>query len=134
MASVGTIIRDPGIVSLAVPATSPAIVRGQGVVWELGLLYARPATTGDARVYGIAVSDSDTDLLNVAVAVKGGYTVPAQPATGQTFVTGALMYTDIAGGTGKVTSVATGNLLLGWATTGQPDAQGNYEMAFFAAP
>jgi hypothetical protein len=128
MAAVGTIVRDPGIVPLTVTAVSPAIVRGQSVTWDSGALYARPSTTGDTHSNGVAISDSDIDLLQVWIATPS-WTVSVAVVTGQTFVIGAPMYIDIAGGTGKMTTVVTGNQLAGWCVDGKPDALGNLEMA-----
>jgi len=129
-ATVGTVVRFPSIVPWTVPNNS-AIVRGQAVVWDLGQLYARPATTGDAHIYGHAVSDADLDLLEVFVAIRGGFTISVAPVAGQSFVTGALMYVDIAGGTGKMTNTSASNLLAGFCVNGQKDSLGNYEMGFF---
>jgi len=128
--TVGTIVRNPGIVPLTVTAASPAIVRGQSVTWDSGNSYARPSTTGDTHAHGIAISDSDTDVLQVWIATKS-WTVSVAVVTGKTFAIGAAMYIDIAAGTGKMTDVTTGNQLAGWAVDGKPDALGNIEMALY---
>jgi hypothetical protein len=130
--TVGTIVRDPGIVPLTVTAVSPAILRGQAVIWDAGNGYARPPVTADGatiHINGIAVSDSDTDLLQVWIALKT-WTISVALVTGQTPAIGTPLYVDIAAGTGKFTTVATGNIgPVGWCVDGKVDALGNVEMA-----
>jgi hypothetical protein len=91
-----------------------------------------PAATTD-RIYGIALSDFDASAPsdnNLSVGVFGGYTFPIQPTAGQTFQQGALVYQDqTAFNTG--TTTVTASKILGWVTSQQPDAQGNYELAMF---
>jgi hypothetical protein len=137
MSTVGTLVRDPGIVPLP---TTNTILRGQMVSFTPGTAGADgnaivPAAAGVNKVYGVALSDSDVGtggLGYVPVAVKGGYTVPMSPIAGQTFQQGGIVYQD-ATDFSRITAVVASNLILGWAVSGKPDALGNIEVAFFFA-
>ena len=130
MSTVGTLVRDPGVVPLTVTATSPAILRGQAVVWDTTNNYARPAATGDLHVFGIAVSDSDTDLLQVWVASRC-YTMSVAIKTGDVPGMGVPLYVDPTTGKFTVTagSVAPFTVVAGYVVSPQVDALGNLEMA-----
>jgi hypothetical protein len=130
MATVGTLVRNPGIVPLTVTAASPAIIRGQAVVWDTGNSYARPATTGDLHIFGIAVSDSDTDLLQVWVASRC-WTISVAIKTGDVPAMGAPLYVDAVSGKFTVTAggAAPFNVIAGYVTSAQVDQLGNIEMA-----
>jgi hypothetical protein len=131
MSSVGTIIRDPGVVQLSVGATS-VIVRGNAVSMDPATKLARIAQTADS-VYGIATSDADTDLGYVALAVRGGYTVAIKPASAVTFAIGDKVYYDAAGQSGNFTNAAgtgQGAIVIGWVVDKNVDAQGCVEMAY----
>jgi hypothetical protein len=128
MATVGTLVRNPGVLPFPVTGASPAIIRGQAVAWDVGN-FARPATTGDTRVIGIATTDSDTDLLQVYVAVRT-WTVAVAIKTGDTPTVGQALYVDAT--TGKFTvTVGTGAFVavVGYCVNAQPDANGLIEMA-----
>ena len=130
MSTVGTLVRDPGIVPLTVTAASPAIVRGQAVVWDTANNYARPAATADLHIFGIAVSDSDTDLLQVWVAARC-WTMSVAIKTGDVPTMGAPLYVDP--GTGRFTvtagTVAPFTVIAGYVVNPQVDSLGNLEMA-----
>jgi|SRR5215469_4671102 len=130
MSTVGTLVRDPGIVPLTVTAASPAILRGQAVVWDTGNSYARPAATGDLHIFGIAVSDSDTDLLQVWVAARC-WTMSVAIKTGDVPAMGAPLYVDATTGKFTVTvgAAAPFNVIAGYVVSPQVDALGNLEMA-----
>jgi hypothetical protein len=87
------------------------------------------AVTTD-RIVGIAISDSDPDILVVDIACKGGYTVSVVPKTGDTFLVGTPAYQDQTT-FGQVTATVTASKVLGWIVDPQPGAQGNLEMAFY---
>jgi hypothetical protein len=90
-----------------------------------------PAAAGSGKVYGVALSDSDpTNLKNVPVGVKGGYTMAMSPIAGQTFSQGGIVYQDSTDFS-RVTAVVGTNAIVGWAVSGRPDANGNIEVAFF---
>jgi hypothetical protein len=131
MSSVGTVVRDPGIVPLP---TTNTILRGQMVSFTPGTAGADgnaliPAAAA-AKVYGVALSDADPDLKYVPVGVKGGYTMSMTPATGQTFQQGGIVYQDSTDFS-KVTAVVGTNAIVGWAVSGKPDSLGNIEVGFF---
>jgi len=131
MSSVGTIVRDPGVVQLSVGVSS-VIVRGNAVSMDPATKLARIAQTADS-VYGIATSDADTDLGYVALAIRGGYTVAIKPATGVTFAVGDKVYYDAAGQSGnflKTAGSGQGAIIIGWVVDANVDAQGNVEMAY----
>jgi hypothetical protein len=135
MSTVGTLVRDPGIVPLP---TTNTILRGQMVSFTPGTAGADgnaivPAAAGPNKVYGIALSDSDitTPGLNyVPVGVKGGYTMAMSPITGQTFQQGSIVYQDSTDFS-RVTAVVGTNAVVGWAVSGKVDSLGNIEVAFF---
>jgi hypothetical protein len=66
----------------------------------------------------------------VPVAVKGGYTLSLAPTAGQTFQQGQLAYQDQTA-FNTITTVVTASKIIGWVVNQQPDALGNYEVAFF---
>jgi hypothetical protein len=136
MSTVGTLVRDPGVVWLPVQAAAAAgataILRGMLVVVDGTTFTARQAALADAHIHGVALSDADPDLLSVAVAAIGGYTVSMAPIAGQTFHVGTPVYQDqTAGGGFKVTAAVTASKILGWCVNPQPDALGNIEVAWF---
>jgi hypothetical protein len=131
MSTVGTVVRDPGI--LAIPC-AVTILRGQLVSFTPGTAgndgtAKVPAAAGD-RIYGIALSDNDTDLGLVWIATGGPYTVAMQPSTGSTFQHGQLVYQDQTA-FNKITGTVTASKIIGWAVSQKADSQGNYEVAFF---
>jgi hypothetical protein len=133
MSTVGTVVRDPGIVALPCPSTI-TILRGQLVSFTPGVGGANgavkiPAATTD-RIYGIATSDSDPDTLYVSVAVKGGYTLSMAPTAGQVFQQGQIAYQDQTA-FNTITGVVTASKIIGWVVNQQPDSLGNLEIAFF---
>src|ERR1700746_2099797 len=135
MSTVGTVVRDPGIVPLP---TTNNILRGQMVGFIPGTAGGDgnaivPATAGGGEVYGVALSDSDITtpgLYFVPVGVKGGYTMARSPIAGQTFQQGSIVYQD-ATDFSRVTAVVASNAIVGWAVSGKPDSLGNIEVAFF---
>lgn len=131
MSTVGTIVRDPGVVALPCAVN---ILRGQAVSFTPGAAGAYgtakvPAAAGD-RIYGIATTDYDSDLGLVYVAVKGGYTLSLAPTSGQTFGQGQLAYQDQTA-FNTITTTVTASKIIGWVVNPQPDALGNLEVAFF---
>jgi hypothetical protein len=133
MSTVGTLVRDPGIVPLP---TTNTILRGQLVSFAVGAAgadgNARVAGSGD-RIYGIALSDSDVTapgLNYVPVAIKGGYTISMTPDAGQVFQQGTVVYQGAANFQ-NISAVVTASKVVGWAVSGKPDALGNIEVAFF---
>jgi hypothetical protein len=129
MSTVGTLVRDPGIVWLPIASAAVTILRGQLVTVDAGTHTARLTATGD-KLFGVALSDADPDLLSVAVGCKGGYTISMVPIAGQNFNVGTPVYQDSTN-FAQVTAVVGTNLLLGWAVNGQKDSLGNIEVAFF---
>jgi hypothetical protein len=136
MSSVGTLVRDPGVVWLPVLAAATtgatAILRGNLVTVDGGTHTARlPAAVGD-RIVGIALSDADPDLLSVAVGCKGGYTMSAVPTAGQAALLniGTPVDQDQTTWT-TVTTTATAAKEVGWVVNPKPDALGNVEVAFY---
>jgi hypothetical protein len=134
MSTVGTVVRDPGIVWLPIASSAVTILRGQLVAVDSGTHTARlvnaVAGTTTERVVGIATSDSDPDLLSVAVATKGGYTMSVVLKTGDVASIGTPLYQD--GATfSQVSITAVAGKDLGWCVNPQRDALGNVEMAFF---
>jgi hypothetical protein len=132
MSTVGTVVKDPGIVWLPCAVN---ILRGQAVSFTPGAAGAYgsakiPAATTD-RIYGIATSDYDSDMGMVPVAIKGGYTLSLAPTSGQTFGQGALAYQDQTT-FNTITTVVTAAKIIGWIVNPQPDSLGNYEVAFFS--
>jgi hypothetical protein len=135
MSTVGTVVRDPGIVPLP---TTNTILRGQMVSFTPGTAGADgnaivPAAAGANKVYGIALSDSDVGtggLGYVPVGVKGGYTMSCSPIAGQTFQQGGIVYQDSTDFS-RVTAVVGTNSIVGWAVSGKPDSLGNIEVGFF---
>src|SRR5215467_6770355 len=120
MASVGTLVRDPGVVRIPCAVT---ILRGQLVSFTPGTAGANgtakvPAAAGD-RIYGIALSDYDPDTGEVPIAVKGGYTVSLAPSTGQTFQQGGLAYQDQTT-FNTITTTVTASKIIGWIVNQQP--------------
>jgi hypothetical protein len=131
MSTVGTLVRDPGIIRLPCAVN---ILRGQLVSFTPGTAGANgtakvPAATTD-RIYGIALSDYDSDTQEVPIAVKGGYTVSMQPTAGQSFQQGGLAYQDQTAFS-TITTTVTASKILGWIVSQKPDALGNYEVASF---
>jgi hypothetical protein len=134
MSTVGTLVRDPGIVWLPIQAAAAtgatAILRGHLVTVDGTTHTARlPTAVGD-RIVGIALSDADPDLLSVAVGTKGGYTMSAIPSTGQTFFVGTPVDQDQVAWT-TVNTTATAGKEVGWVVNPQRDSLGNVEVAFF---
>ena|ERR1700751_3693257 len=139
MSTVGTLVRDPGIVPLP---TTNNILRGQMVGFTPGAGTGAaggdgnaivPPSAGTGKVYGVALSDSDitTPGLNyVPVGVKGGYTMAMSPVAGQSFHQGDIVYQDSTDFS-RVTAVVGTNAIVGWAVSGKPDSLGNIEVAFF---
>jgi hypothetical protein len=130
MSTVGTLVRDPGIVWLPIASSAVTILRGQMVTVDSGTHTARLANAVGDKIYGVALSDADPDLLSVPVGCKGGYTISMAPIAGQNFSVGTLVYQDSTN-FAQVTAVVGTNLLLGWCVNGQKDALGNIEVAFF---
>lgn len=130
MSTVGTFPRDPGIVWLPIASSAVSILRGQLVTVDASTHTARLANVVGDRVYGVALSDSDPDLLSVAVGVKGGYTVSMVPKTGDTFVLGTIVYQDQVNFQ-QVTVTVTASKVVGWVVNPLKDALGNLEIAFF---
>jgi hypothetical protein len=136
MSTVGTLVRDPGIVPLPVAAGAQTILRGHLVSFApnapaTAASVARIAQATD-KVYGVALSDADPDLLYVPIAIKGGYTVSMMPSPGQAslFLRGSLVYRDITSNPGNVTTVATTNNLVGFCVGTGVDSLGNIEVAY----
>jgi hypothetical protein len=131
MSTVGTLVRDPGVVPLPCAVN---ITRGQLVSFTPGTAGADgtakiPAAAGD-RIYGVALSDYDSDVGQVWVGVKGGYTVSMKPSSAQTFQMGALAYQDQTT-FNTITNTVTASKILGWVVSQKPDSLGNYEVASF---
>jgi hypothetical protein len=131
MSTVGTLVKDPGIVSLPCAVN---VLRGQFVSFTPGTAGANgtvkiPAAAGD-RIYGIALSDYDSDIGSVPVGIKGGYTVSMAPTSGQVFQQGGVAYQDQTA-FNTITTVVTAAKVIGWVVNQQPDSLGNYEIAFF---
>src|ERR1700758_2487812 len=124
MSSVGTLVRDPGIVWLPIASSAVTILRGQMVTVDSSTHTARLANVVGDKIYGIALSDADPDLLSVPVGCKGGYTISMAPIAGQTFNVGTPVYQDSTN-FAQVTAVVGTNLLLGWCVNGSPDSLGN---------
>jgi hypothetical protein len=76
------------------------------------------------------LSDYDSDIGQVWVAVKGGYTVSMKPTAGQTFQQGGLVYQDQTA-FNTITTTATAGKILGWVVSPKPDSAGNLEVASF---
>lgn len=129
MSTVGTIVRDPGIVWLPIANSSVTITRGQLVTVDASTHTARLTATGD-RIFGIASSDSDPDLLSVAVAAKGGYTISVVVKAGDAVLVGTPLFQDQTTFS-QATITSTASKALGWAVNGSRDSLGNIEMAFF---
>lgn len=129
MGAVGTIVRDPGVVAIAVPNTT-TIVRGNAVTIDSGTKLGRVPGVNTEHVYGIATSDGDPDTLQVPVATRGGYTVMIKPTAAITFANGDLVYSDGAGGFTNVVGTNLSATIIGWIVDSRLDAQGNIEMAF----
>jgi hypothetical protein len=141
MSTVGTVVRDPGIVPLP---TTNTILRGQmvsittpGTPGAAGTDANANATAaaGTGKICGVALSDSDisTPGLNyVPVGIKGGYTMAMSPIAGQSFGQGSPVYQDSTDFS-RITAVVGTNLLIGWAVSGKPDSLGNIEVAFYLA-
>jgi|SRR5215472_5715562 len=129
MSTVGTLVRFPGIVRLSIASGTP-VLRGQLVTIDGSTHLAKPAAVVGDRIVGIAVSDSDPDILVVDIAIKGGYTLSVVPKTGDTFLVGSPIYQDqTTFGQGTVT--ATASKVIGWVVDPQRDALGNLEVAFY---
>lgn len=129
MSTTGTLVRNPGIVVVSVGAATP-ITRGQLVCVDTGTHLAKPAAVVGDRIIGIALSDSDPDLLSVYVGVKGGYTMSVVPKSGDTWFVGTPAYQDQATFS-QVTVTATSTKVLGWIVDPQKDSLGNLELAFY---
>lgn len=130
MSTVGTLVRDPGIVWLPIASSAVSILRGQLVTVDASTHTARLANVVGDRIYGVALSDSDPDLLSVATGVKGGYTVSMVPKTGDTFVLGTIVYQDQVNFQ-QVTVTVTASKVVGWVVNPNKDSLGNLEIAFF---
>jgi hypothetical protein len=130
MSTVGTLVRDPGIVWLPIASSAVTILRGQLVTIDGSTHTAKVAGVVGDRVVGVALSDADPDLLSVAVGVKGGYTMSMVPKTGDTFFVGTIVNQDQTT-FGQVTTTITAAKEVGWVVNPQKDALGNLEVAFF---
>lgn len=130
MSTVGTLVRDPGIVWLPIANNAVAILRGQLVTVDGSTHTARVANVVGDRIYGVALSDADPDLLSVAVGCKGGYTISMVPKTGDTFVLGTIVNQDQTT-FGQVTATITAGKEVGWVVNPNKDSLGNLEIAFF---
>lgn len=130
MSTVGTLVRDPGIVWLPIASSAVSILRGQFITVDSGTHTARLANVVGDRIYGVALSDSDPDLLSVACGCKGGYTVSLVPKTGDTFSLGTPVYQDQTT-FAQVTATVTASKVVGWVVNPLKDALGNLEIAFF---
>jgi hypothetical protein len=130
MSTVGTLVRNPGIVWLPIASSAVAILRGQLVTIDGGTHTAKVAGVVGDRVVGVALSDADPDLLSVAVGVKGGYTVSMVPKSGDTFFVGTIVNQDQVT-FGQVTTTITAAKEVGWVVNPQKDALGNLEVGFF---
>lgn len=136
MSTVGSLVRDPGVVWLPVLAAATtgatAILRGHLVTVDSSTHTARlPAAVGD-RIVGIALSDADPDTLSVPIGCKGGYTMSAIPSSGDlaNLFIGTPVDQDQTTWT-TVTHTATAGKEVGWVVNPQPDSLGNIEVAFF---
>ena len=130
MSTVGTLVRDPGIVWLPIASSAVTILRGQLVTIDGSTHTAKVAGVVGDRVVGVALSDADPDLLSVAVGVKGGYTMSMVPKTGDTFFVGTIVNQDQVT-FGQVTTTITAAKEVGWVVNPLKDALGNLEVAFF---
>lgn len=130
MSTVGTLVRNPGIVWLPIASSAVTILRGQLVTVDGSTHTAKVAGVVGDRVVGIALSDADPDLLSVAVGCKGGYTISMVPKTGDTFFIGTIVNQDQTT-FGQVTTTVTAGKEVGWVVNPQKDALGNLEIAFF---
>lgn len=129
MSTVGTLMRFPGIVRLSI-SSGTTILRGQLVTVDATAHTARLANVVGDRIYGIAISDSDPDILVVDIAIKGGYTVPVTPKSGDVFLIGSVAYQDQTTFS-QVTITVTASKVVGWIVDPQPSATGALELAFF---
>jgi hypothetical protein len=130
MSTVGTLVRDPGIVWLPIASNAVTILRGQLVTIDGASHTAKVAGVVGDRVVGVALSDADPDLLSVAVGVKGGYTMSMVPKAGDTFFVGTIVNQDQTT-FGQVTATITAAKEVGWVVNPQKDSLGNLEVAFF---
>jgi hypothetical protein len=130
MSTVGTLVRDPGIVWLPIASSAVTILRGQLVTIDGASHTAKVAGVVGDRIVGVALSDADPDLLSVAVGVKGGYTMSMVPKTGDTFFVGTIVNQDQTT-FGQVTATITAAKEVGWVVNPQKDSLGNLEVAFF---
>ena len=130
MSTVGTLVRDPGIVWLPIASSAVTILRGQLVTIDGSTHTAKVAGVVGDRVVGVALSDADPDLLSVAVGVKGGYTMSMVPKTGDTFFIGTIVNQDQTT-FGQVTTTITAAKEVGWVVNPLKDSLGNLEIAFF---
>jgi hypothetical protein len=130
MSTVGTLVRDPGIVWLPIASSAVTILRGQLVTIDGSTHTAKVAGVVGDRVVGVALSDADPDLLSVPVGVKGGYTMSMVPKTGDTFFVGTIVNQDQTT-FGQVTTTITAAKEVGWVVNPQKDSLGNLEVAFF---
>ncbi|HXL25834.1 MAG TPA: hypothetical protein VN952_04095 [Chthoniobacterales bacterium] len=130
MSTVGTLVRDPGIVWLPIASSAVAILRGQLVTIDGTTHTAKVAGVVGDRVVGVALSDADPDLLSVAVGCKGGYTISMVPKSGDTFFIGTIVNQDQTTFS-QVTVTVTAGKEVGWVVNPQKDSLGNLEIAFF---
>jgi|SRR4029077_2197535 len=130
MSTVGTLVRDPGIVWLPIASAAVTILRGQLVTVDSGTHTAKVAGVVGDRVVGVALSDADPDLLSVAVGTKGGYTMSMVPKSGDTFFVGTIVNQDQTTFS-QVTTTVTAAKEVGWVVNPQKDSLGNLEVAFF---
>jgi hypothetical protein len=130
MSTVGTLVRDPGIVWLPIASAGVTILRGQLVTIDGSTHTAKVAGVVGDRVVGVALSDADPDLLSVAVGTKGGYTMSMVPKSGDTFFVGTIVNQDQTT-FGQVTTTVTAAKEVGWVVNPQKDSLGNLEIAFF---
>jgi hypothetical protein len=130
MSTVGTLVRDPGIVWLPIASNAVTILRGQLVTIDGTTHTAKVAGVVGDRVVGVALSDADPDTLSVPVGCKGGYTISMVPKSGDTFFIGTIVNQDQTT-FGQVTATVTAGKEVGWVVNPQKDSLGNLEVAFF---
>jgi hypothetical protein len=129
MSTTGTLVRNPGIVTVSI-GTGTTILRGQLVTIDTGTHLAKAAVAAGDRIVGVALSDSDPDLLCVWIGCKGGYTISMVPKAGDTFFVGSPAYQDQATFS-QVTVTSTASKAIGWVVDPKVDSLGNLEIAFY---
>jgi hypothetical protein len=133
MGLVGTLGRDPALVVISCAANS-TVLRGHAVTVDGSTKLARVPGATTERIYGVATSDADTDVLQQWLATgKGGFTVFIKPTVGVTWALGDLVYFNSVALDGTWTNVVgTGNGLtpVGFLVDNKADAYGLLEMGF----